>query len=172
MSALLRNLNTARGHLNPLVMDRWRNLGSVMPWLNPSTGNCRPGAPDVRKAEDGYLKVSMVVILVSLGKDGLEVAVMMVRNRCTPGSGPFGELKSSGFKIFVVLGSCGVLDESIAQIRFSCQTALRDEGLTTITPLSAMKSAMSLLCFDHGKGFGYCWNRACGPRPGLRMPLP
>lgn len=64
-----------------------------------------------------------------LENDGLEVAVMLATIGAPMAVGHLEELKSSGFKNFVVLGSCGVLDKSIAADKIILpSSALRDEG--------------------------------------------
>lgn len=62
-------------------------------------------------------------------KDELKVAVMLATIGAPMAVGHLEELKSSGFKRFVVLGSCGVLDKSIAADKIILpSSALRDEG--------------------------------------------
>lgn len=64
-----------------------------------------------------------------LEKDGLDLAVMMAGIGAPLAVGHLEELKSSGFKNFIILGSCGVLDESIEADKILLpETALRDEG--------------------------------------------
>lgn len=64
-----------------------------------------------------------------LEKDGLQVAVMLAGIGAPMAVGHLEELKSSGFKNFIVLGSCGVLDKSIAADKILLpESALRDEG--------------------------------------------
>ena len=83
-----------------------------------------------------------------LEKDGLEVAVMMAGIGAPLAVGHLEELKSSGLKILSSWVLAGYWIPPLLQIRFSCQRLpCGMRGLATITPLSAMKSAMSLLCF-------------------------
>ncbi len=50
-------------------------------------------------------------------------------NRCSNGSWSSEELKACGFENFIVLGSCGVLDKSLAADKIILpSSALRDEG--------------------------------------------
>ncbi|MFU2164778.1 nucleoside phosphorylase [Streptococcus pluranimalium] len=62
-------------------------------------------------------------------RDGLKVAVMLACIGAPMAVGNLEELKVVGFKKFIILGSCGVLDKNIASDRIILpQTALRDEG--------------------------------------------
>ncbi len=62
-------------------------------------------------------------------KDGLRVAVMMAIIGAPMAVGQLEELKARGFKNFIVLGSCGVLDKTIAVHKIILPvSALRDEG--------------------------------------------
>lgn len=62
-------------------------------------------------------------------KDGQQVAVMLATIGAPMAVGHLEELKSCGFKNFIVLGSCGVLDSSIAADKIILpSSALRDEG--------------------------------------------
>lgn len=64
-----------------------------------------------------------------LERDGLKVAVMLATIGAPMAVGHLEELRSSGFKNFIVLGSCGVLDKSIAADKIILpSSALRDEG--------------------------------------------
>lgn len=64
-----------------------------------------------------------------LEKDGLKVAVMLATIGAPMAVGHLEELKSTGFQNFIVLGSCGVLDKSIAADKIILpSSALRDEG--------------------------------------------
>lgn len=80
--------------------------------------------------EGGYLKnLNGRYPWYILEKDGLEVAVMLAVIGAPMAVGQLEELKSSGFKNFIVLGSCGVLDESIEADKIILpSSALRDEG--------------------------------------------
>lgn len=60
---------------------------------------------------------------------GLTVGVMLAPIGAAMAVGLLEELKSIGFKRFIVLGSCGVLDKSLAADRIILPSvALRDEG--------------------------------------------
>ena len=62
-------------------------------------------------------------------KDGSKVAVAMATIGAPMVVGLLEELKARGFKNFIVLGSCGVLDQSIQADKIILpSSALRDEG--------------------------------------------
>ena len=62
-------------------------------------------------------------------KDGSKVAVAMALIGAPMVVGLLEELKARGFKNFIVLGSCGVLDQSIQADKIILpRSALRDEG--------------------------------------------
>lgn len=62
-------------------------------------------------------------------QNGLKIAVMTATIGAPMAVGQLDELRALGFKNFIVLGSCGVLDKSIAADRIILpETALRDEG--------------------------------------------
>ena len=62
-------------------------------------------------------------------KDGSKVAVSMATIGAPMVVGLLEELKARGFKNFIVLGSCGVLDQSIQADKIILpSSALRDEG--------------------------------------------
>ena len=62
-------------------------------------------------------------------KDGSKVAVAMALIGAPMVVGLLEELKARGFKNFIVLGSCGVLDQSIQADKIILpSSALRDEG--------------------------------------------
>ncbi|MBM7268235.1 nucleoside phosphorylase [Streptococcus sp. 2018037] len=64
-----------------------------------------------------------------LERDGLRVAVMLAVVGAPMAVGHLEELKACGFENFIVLGSCGVLDESLAADKIILpSSALRDEG--------------------------------------------
>ncbi|WP_449457289.1 nucleoside phosphorylase [Streptococcus suis] len=61
--------------------------------------------------------------------DGLRVAVMLAVVGAPMAVGHLEELKACGFENFIVLGSCGVLDKSLAADKIILpSSALRDEG--------------------------------------------
>lgn len=62
-------------------------------------------------------------------KDDLKVAVMLAIVGAASAVGNIEELKAIGFKHFIVLGSCGVLDKGLAADKIIIpSSALRDEG--------------------------------------------
>ncbi|WP_438838992.1 nucleoside phosphorylase [Streptococcus pluranimalium] len=62
-------------------------------------------------------------------EDGFKVAVMLACIGSPMAVGNLEELKVVGFRQFIVLGSCGVLDKNLATDKIILpQTALRDEG--------------------------------------------
>ncbi|HEM5309729.1 TPA: nucleoside phosphorylase [Streptococcus suis] len=64
-----------------------------------------------------------------LERDGLQVAVMLAVIGAPMAVGHLEELKACGFENFIVLGSCGVLDKSLAADKIILpSSALRDEG--------------------------------------------
>ncbi|HFI0057152.1 TPA: nucleoside phosphorylase [Streptococcus suis] len=64
-----------------------------------------------------------------LERDGLRVAVMLAVIGAPMAVGHLEELKACGFENFIVLGSCGVLDKSLATDKIILpRSALRDEG--------------------------------------------
>ncbi|HEL2290205.1 TPA: nucleoside phosphorylase [Streptococcus suis] len=64
-----------------------------------------------------------------LERDGLRVAVMLAVIGAPMAVGHLEELKACGFENFIVLGSCGVLDKSLAADKIILpSSALRDEG--------------------------------------------
>ncbi|HFI0049333.1 TPA: nucleoside phosphorylase [Streptococcus suis] len=64
-----------------------------------------------------------------LERDGLRVAVMLAVIGAPMAVGHLEELKACGFENFIVLGSCGVLDKSLATDKIILpSSALRDEG--------------------------------------------
>ncbi|HEM6136983.1 TPA: nucleoside phosphorylase [Streptococcus suis] len=64
-----------------------------------------------------------------LKRDGLQVAVMLAGIGAPMAVGHLEELKACGFENFIVLGSCGVLDKSLAADKIILpSSALRDEG--------------------------------------------
>lgn len=64
-------------------------------------------------------------------KDGHKVAVTMAPIGAPMAVGQLEELKAKGFKNFIVLGSCGVLDKSIQADKILLPAAaLRDEGVS------------------------------------------
>ncbi|MGT2785639.1 nucleoside phosphorylase [Streptococcus merionis] len=64
-------------------------------------------------------------------KDGLKVAIMLATIGAAMAVGQLEELNALGFKKFIVLGSCGVLDKSIAADKIILPaSALRDEGVS------------------------------------------
>ena len=64
-----------------------------------------------------------------LERDGLQVGVMLAVIGAPMAVGHLEELKACGFENFIVLGSCGVLDESLVADKIILpSSALRDEG--------------------------------------------
>ena len=64
-----------------------------------------------------------------LERDGVRVAVMLAVIGAPMAVGHLEELKACGFENFIVLGSCGVLDKSLAADKIILpSSALRDEG--------------------------------------------
>ncbi|MGT2712130.1 nucleoside phosphorylase [Streptococcus oriscaviae] len=64
-----------------------------------------------------------------LERDGVRVAVMLAVVGAPMAVGHLEELRACGFENFIVLGSCGVLDESIEADKIILpSSALRDEG--------------------------------------------
>ncbi|HFI0254036.1 TPA: nucleoside phosphorylase [Streptococcus suis] len=64
-----------------------------------------------------------------LERDGLRVGVMLAVIGAPMAVGHLEELKACGFENFIVLGSCGVLDKSLAADKIILpSSALRDEG--------------------------------------------
>lgn len=62
-------------------------------------------------------------------QNGLKIAVMMATIGAPMAVGQLDELRALGFKNFIVLGSCGVLEKTIAADRILLpSSALRDEG--------------------------------------------
>ncbi|MBO4109703.1 nucleoside phosphorylase [Streptococcus suis] len=64
-----------------------------------------------------------------LERDGLRIGVMLAVVGAPMAVGHLEELKACGFENFIVLGSCGVLDKSLAADKIILpSSALRDEG--------------------------------------------
>ena len=95
-------------------------------------------------------------------KDGSKVAVAMALIGAPMVVGLLEELKARGFKNFIVLGSCGVLDQSIQADKIILpSSALRDEGTSyhyapasdeisyDETLLSTMENALNKAGIEH-----------------------
>ncbi|MCY7060388.1 phosphorylase [Streptococcus oralis subsp. oralis] len=95
-------------------------------------------------------------------KDGSKVAVAIATIGAPMVVGLLEELKARGFKNFVVLGSCGVLDQSIQADKIILpSSALRDEGTSyhyappsdeiayDETLLLTMEEALNKSCVEH-----------------------
>ena len=108
-----------------------------------------------------------------LEKDGLEVAVMMAGIGAPLAVGHLEELKSSGFKNFIILGSCGVLDESIEADKIILpSSALRDEGTSYhYAPASDEISYEPALLLTMEKALNTTGIEHVRARPGPQMPF-
>ena len=95
-------------------------------------------------------------------KDGSKVAVAMALIGAPMVVGLLEELKARGFKNFIILGSCGVLDQSIQADKIILpSSALRDEGTSyhyapssdeiayDQSLLLTMEKALDKACIEH-----------------------
>ena len=107
------------------------------------------------------------------GQGPSKLAVMLAPIGAPMIVGQLEELAARGFKNFIILGSCGVLDHSIEAIKSSCLRPLCEmKGLAITMPHRVTKSPITSLCWSSWKpSLISTISSISAPSLGRRMPF-